>query len=254
MAVRHWLNLEGARAIATEPMKATIRAVESLVQRNAIGAIYGDSGLGKSFAIEYAAALMRRRRGVEPHIVVIGERPNQSDMLVSVLDELTGRANDGKRRHLIRDLTSVLSERPRLLIVDEAQALNKPCFETLRHIHDDPGTGFALAFVGGHGAKQVLYGHPHLRKRVHVWTGFRKLTADEVMRHMPKYHPLYAEIDQDLLLYIDDYYGHGNFRDWADFTVHAVDVCAQHDLPRVTVDVAKAVFALKTGAEERDAA
>jgi len=70
-------------------MKLTIKGVEALVQRNAIGAFHGDSGLGKSFAIAYAAALMTRRRGVVHHTVTLGERPNQTDMLVALLDKLT---------------------------------------------------------------------------------------------------------------------------------------------------------------------
>ncbi len=48
-------------------------------------------------------------------------------------------------------LKRALSERFRLVIIDEAQWLNRECFEYLRHLHDDPDTRFALLFVGGDG-------------------------------------------------------------------------------------------------------
>lgn len=242
----HWLQLNGARILNTPDMQLAIRGVETIVDAKAIGAFHGAAGLGKTFSLRYAGRRMSKRRGIPVTTVTLGEAPNQNDMLIALLDAVTGVPNDGVRRQLARDLTAVLEE-PRLLIVDEAQSMNKRCLETLRHIHDDERTQFSLALVGGNGCWEVLSQYPMLERRVHVRIPFRPLSAESVLKLMPTYHAVYTSVDLELLLHVDELYGHGNLGHWADFTVHAVRECANRDIASINAEVVKAVFAMKGG-------
>ncbi len=40
-----------------------------------------------------------------------------------------------------------------------------------------------------------------------------------------RYHRIYEGVDPALIRFVDDYCGHGNFRNWASFTLTAVDLC-----------------------------
>ncbi len=56
---RHFLDLQGARTIPTEHLLLTRRAVVDLAEAKAMGAVHGDAGLGKTFAVEEAVAGVR---------------------------------------------------------------------------------------------------------------------------------------------------------------------------------------------------
>ncbi len=57
---------------------------------------------------------------------------------------------------LLHALTGAPGWGTRLIVIGEAQNLNRDCFEYLRHVHDDPATRFALLFDGGDGCWEVL--------------------------------------------------------------------------------------------------
>lgn len=243
----HYLNLEGARTINTAWFKMTQRAVSEIVEEFAMGAFHGDAGLGKTFAVRYACAAVSGA-GVECTWVVFPEKPSMRGMVAQALQTITGAVHDGNRYRLIADLGQVLSERPRLLVVDEAQRLNRDCIETLRHLHDDPGTRFALALVGGNDCWSVLSRYPMLRSRIFARVAFEAMTFEQVLAVIPKFHGIYEHADPKLLALIDDHCAHGNFRDWASFTKRAAKLCATQDAPTVTEALAHAAMAMQGGA------
>jgi hypothetical protein len=51
---RNFLDLEGAAAVQNDSLRLVARAVRDLIRRRAIGAVFGDAGLGKSFSTEAA--------------------------------------------------------------------------------------------------------------------------------------------------------------------------------------------------------
>lgn len=59
VAPAHYLNLAGASTLKTEAFALSQRAVKDCVQRNAMGALYGDAGNGKTFAVRNALAESR---------------------------------------------------------------------------------------------------------------------------------------------------------------------------------------------------
>ncbi len=64
---------------------------------------------------------------------------------------------------------------------------------------------------------------------------------------MHGYHPLYSGVPEELIRFVDDYCGHGNFRNWASFTLTAVDLCTDAGRQHLDEQVARNAFALLGG-------
>ena len=86
-----------------------------------------------------------------------------------------------------------------------------------------------------------------LRSRIYRRVVFRPLSSRQVLDMVNHYHPLYQDARMDLVLFIDEYFGHGNFRNWAAFTRSAQDVAHQIGRERIDEAVARNVFALHGG-------
>jgi DNA transposition AAA+ family ATPase len=115
----------------------TGHAVADLINNEAMGAVVGAAGLGKTFAI--AHALESR---TEPVVHLAFEaRPTMRLVADRLLNALTGAPWSGTRFAMTAELLERLSERRRLVVIGEAQNLNRDCFEYLRHLHDDPTQG-----------------------------------------------------------------------------------------------------------------
>jgi hypothetical protein len=98
-----------------------------------------------------------------------------------------------------------------------------------------------------HGTWKVLSREPMLRSRIYRRVSVEPLTPVEVCRLIPTYHPLYAGVDAELLLLIDDHFAHGNLRHWAAFTKTAAELCTAAGTVRVDESVARNAFALHGG-------
>ncbi len=242
MTAEHYLGLQGARTMATTALQLTRRAIGDLVDLQAMGVVYGPAGSGKTFAWQTAVAEF----DVPVCAVQFPSRPSMLRVAQVLLGRLSAKTPKGSRFTLSDELLDLLAERPRLVVIDEAQWLNRDCIEYVRHLHDDPTTKFALLLVGGNGCWDVLSREPMLRSRLFRRVPFAPLTPDGVLRVIPSYHPLYATVDPALLLLIDDVFAHGFFREWATFTHTAQRVCADRQTP-LDEAIARAVFTLHDG-------
>lgn len=170
-------------------------------------------------------------------------------LVTTTLLELLTRVpdRDRDRFYATRLLIEELTRRPRMVVVDEAQRLNRECIECLRHLHDNRATNFGLLLVGGDGCWEVLSREPMLRSRIYRRVTFRPLSSQQVLDLLPSYHRIYQKVDGELLLFIDDNFAHGNFRNWASFTRSALDLL-RHRRHRVLDEaVARNVFGLYGG-------
>lgn len=61
------------------------------------------------------------------------------------------------------------------------------------------------------------------------------------------FHSIYAEAAEEVILFVDDYFGHGNLRNWASFTRSAAQLCREHRRASVDEEIARNVFALHGG-------
>jgi DNA transposition AAA+ family ATPase len=218
--------------------------VRDICAAAAMGAVHGDAGLGKTFAVEEAV-------GDVGEAVVWASFPGRPTMRLvaaTLATLVTGApAPERDRFQLTGMLVEELSYRRRLMVVDEAQRLNRECIEYFRHLHDHPRTSFGLLLVGGDGCWQVLSREPMLRSRIYRRVVFRPLTTRQVLEGIRAFHPIYDGTEDEVILFVDDYFGHGNLRNWASFTRSAADLCAEHGRASVDEEIARNVFALHGG-------
>jgi DNA transposition AAA+ family ATPase len=236
--IRHHLGLRDAEVLATRHLLLTGQALADLLESEAMGAVVGPAGLGKTFAIDHAI-----QSRDEPVIKLTFEaRPTMRLIADRLMHALSGSPGRGTRFAMTDQLMNQLSERRRLIVIGEAQNLNRDCFEYLRHLHDDPATRFALLFDGGDGCWEVLAREPMLRSRIYRRVAFAPLSEHDVIALIPGYHPIYTAADPQLLLFIDDKATNGRLRSWAAFTHTAAKICQSRGRARVDRDVAQSVM------------
>jgi hypothetical protein len=241
----HYQGLAGAATVATDALLDARDLIAEVSQAQAIGAIYGPAGTGKSFAV---AETLTGRAEVDWLRTDFRCRPTLRYVRLE-LGRLLGLPQAGRLGPFEADWTlkRALSERFWLIVIDEAQWLNRECFEYLRHLHDDPDTRFALVFVGGDGCYEVLRREPMLDSRLYAHQRFGPLTPAEVLAVVPGYHRIYAGVDPKVLQLVDDVCAHGNFRAWARFTHHAARLCARTGRARCDEEIARNAFRLLGG-------
>jgi hypothetical protein len=89
----HYLGLQDASVLATRDLLLTGRAVADLIESEAMGAVVGPAGLGKTFAIEHALA------GREEQAITLTFEASPTMRLVAdrLLVALTGAPGSGTR-------------------------------------------------------------------------------------------------------------------------------------------------------------
>ena len=242
---RHFLELSDAATIPTLDFQLTQRSVRDLVGHEAMGAVTGPAGLGKTLSVEYATD---RLEDVQVVWVQFPRKVSMKDGVAGLLDEITGIPHEDTLRRLGRQLRDILRAERRLIVVDEAQHLNSDTIEYIRYLWDDPHTRFAVLFVGGNGCWDVLSREPMLRSRIWRHVEFKPLPQRTVLSFVPKYHAIYAGVSAKSILLINDRFAHGNFRMWAQFTLDAAALCGEFNRATVDEEIIRNVFALHGGA------
>jgi hypothetical protein len=242
----HYLGLAGARVVQTPALLLSRRAIRDMISARALGVLHGPAGSGKTFA----ARLVLDELKLAQASVQFPSRPTMLHVARRLYRELTG-ADPGRanRFDLSEQLIDVLADREWLLVVDEAQWLNRECIEYLRHLHDHARTRFSLLLVGGDGCWRVLSREPMLRSRIYRRVRFAPMSLAMVLEVIPSYHPIYENAPPSLLALIDDFYAHGCFREWASFTHSTLVFCRERAVRTLTEEVARAVLELHAGGE-----
>lgn len=241
---RHFLNLAHAVTVETDYLALTRRAVIDIAERRAFAVVHGVAGLGKTYAVEEALGGLGSEW--EPVWLSFPSRPTMRLVASELYTALTGAHREHDRFRLTRLVKAELSARPRVIVCDEAQNLNRECIEFLRHLGEDETRRSAILLVGGDGCWEVLSREPMLRSRVYRRVSFRPLSPDEAVQAVRRFHPLYDGVPDDLLRFVDAYCGHGNFRNWAAFTLTASGLCVETGRP-LDERVARNAFALLGG-------
>jgi DNA transposition AAA+ family ATPase len=247
---RHFLALEGARLVHTEELRLVRRLVEDSQERLAMAAVTGAAGLGKSFAL---AAALTDAASLPVISLEFPARSSQRYIARRILKQLTGVDESGSAFVLTERAIEELALEERILAVDEAQRLGGHLIEYMRLLHDHPESRFALILTGGDRCWEVLSREPMLRSRIYRRVVFSPWTLERVLEIIPAYHPIYSGAEPELLAFVDDHVGHGNFRNWAAFTLTAAQICTDNGLDVLTEKVARNAFALLSGGAERRA-
>jgi hypothetical protein len=215
----HYMGLPGARAMLTNASAETyanlVTTLKADAGKGAIMCVHGGVGLGKTFAVN------SHLDDLAPHTTLrikVGSAKIQAlrAALYKKLD-LPGEAplNSTRCETMLKE---ALSQTPRVLVVDEAQWLDTRTFEFIRELWDDQDTRLAVVLVGAETCYQKIKNRPALDSRILIWQRYKPLTPTEVLTVIPQYHPLWADVPTDELLWIDDAACHGNFRQWAKIT------------------------------------
>lgn len=240
---RHFLGLPDAGLIETNSLLLVARVIDDCTDAKAMGVVHGVAGVGKTFSLEHHLA---QRPEIETVWVDCVQRPTMRRLAQELMFALTGAKPPGGRTDMLDELVALLSDKPRLVIIDEAQRLNHECIDFFRYLHDRRQTEFALVLAGGNNCWEVLSREPMLRSRVWRRVHIRPMTDRAVMEHIPGYHQIYRKVDAELLLWINERFAHGVLRDWAAFTRTAAALCVEQgqELDRPIVRLA---FALHGG-------
>ncbi|HVE47868.1 MAG TPA: ATP-binding protein [Acidimicrobiales bacterium] len=247
---RHFLDLE-AGVVRSQDYALCQRAVADVVAAGAMGIVHGQAGAGKTFAVEDAVMATGRQAVFLGFATRPTTRGMAEELCARLFDFDPGRAD---QKNLTRLLRSRLDVDPMLVVVDEAQRLNRECFEFLRYLHDPSERGLGgvarrspMLLVGGDQAWGVLASDPMLRSRIYRRVHVRRLRPEQVLAWMPGFHPLYREASAELLSFVDHHCGHGLFRNWAAFTRTVLEVVGGEGL---TKEAAANAFTLLGGAND----
>ncbi|MGO4462616.1 AAA family ATPase [Streptomyces sp. M-16] len=228
-----YVDLPGASIVSTKALLTARENIKDTVAARAMMCIHGDAGFGKTLAVNTCLRELESEDGEEVCRVMFRARPTARAVRYELFDAL-GLHGEPPRHpsEFDRLLKTVLAERPRTFLVDEAQWLNGEAFEYFRYLWDEPATRIAIVFVGGAGAHTVLRREPMLSSRIFIWQRFIRLSRAEVLETVPLFHPVWEDASPADIRYADERAAHGNFRAWAQLTAHVRTGMERMDCPR----------------------
>lgn len=233
--IEHYLGLERAQVVRTADFALALENMRYVHRRRAISLFFGDSGVGKSIAAQAVASQFPDGEGC---VVKLTTRPNPRMWANAILERLTGVWHDETRWQGARTLEHELRERPRSVIVDEAQNLSLECIEWLRWLHEEVPGRLMLLFVGGPQVRARLLRSPQMARRIFQPTAFHALPAESVIATIRAFHPIYRDAPEDLVADIDRRHCHGNFGHWSRLSTTAYEMCMERGLESITSEIA----------------
>jgi hypothetical protein len=215
------LYAPGARLVSTRQVAAVVEAVGHTVAARGIGCVYGDTGLGKTVAVEQALHLLPGR--VPVWRAVVGVRPGLPQVRAALCEALG--LPSGSLTHRAGPADQALAEalaEPGVLFLDDAQRLSPPVLDYLRQLWDAPSCAAALVLCGA-GSERALARAAAMRSRVLTWHQVSRLDTGDVPQTLSLFHPVWEDADPADLAAADEQTARGNFRTWAKITSH---ICA----------------------------
>ncbi|MFD4949956.1 AAA family ATPase [Streptomyces sp. NPDC058409] len=212
------LYAPGARLVSTRQLSGVVEAVGHTVAARGVCCVYGDTGHGKTVAVQQALHMLPARTPVWRAVVAV--KPGLPQLRAALLDALglpagvlTLRAGAADRA-----LAEALGQ-PGVLFLDDVQRLTPPLLDYLRQLWDEPGTVAALVLCGA-GSERAVDRAPALRSRVLTWHQVDRMEKNQVPDTLQLFHPVWDAADPADLAWADASTARGNFRTWAKITSH----------------------------------
>lgn len=247
---QHFDGLVGGETISTRELLRTEEALERAIRKRSIVAIYGRAGLGKTFAIRSVLKKLGSD-DIVPFWVEFDRKPTLREIARTLYIGIFGEEPQGNRARIVDEVIAGLEEIASrsivVLVIDEAQRLNRDCLEQLRRIHEMVPSGFALVVAGGNDCWKVIRSEPMLRSRITRPVHFKAMSESSMLKIMPQFHPIYEGIEPEVLSSINASYAHGNFRNWVSFTSTAADYLDKRRNQSLDLKFARKVTAILNG-------
>jgi len=212
------------------------------VRESDMAGFFGEPGTGKTYALSEFC----RGSAVESVYVTATPSPTRKEIFEEILRGVGVSVADASARELRHRCEEVLSETPRIVVIDECQHLSYVWHQQLRALHDRPDARFALLLAGGANAVRVLKRDQQLASRVSMQVHFAPLGGQELLEVLHAFHPVLANTSDELLVEIDRKDCRGNLRRWHTFTRLSLNLLPQSSTPdRLSRKVVRAVLTLR---------
>ncbi|KPI31945.1 AAA ATPase [Actinobacteria bacterium OV450] len=212
----HFLDTPGVRTLLTPGMLAVGDALAEAYAQGRFACVLGDAGVGKTFAVHTAA----RRLG-ELLPLDFRAHPAPADLRAALHRALglggEAPADAGAADTLIR---RALAERPRIVVVEDADRLSASCFEYVRFLHDDLPQGLCVVLIAQARGERSLRAQRMLATRSAGWLHIPALTRDQIPQAVPALHPLWQGVAPGDLQALDARLADGLLRRWVVLTLH----------------------------------
>ena len=237
-AVRNVTGIHEVRSGALEHVAARMRVAS---RNNSMVAIYGPSGVGKSFATGRGAELCATDPEAPAEIVWVEltVATQGKALLRDLYPQLVGvdPPERSSARQLQEQLARALADTHRVVVLDEAHLVRPPALRILRGLHDNPHTDFALVLVGLDSLMSGL--PPEMETRIQTRMPMSRLADDEIVDVLHSYHDVFHTADPDLLVMLNRTRARGEFRWWAFFLANVTEMMPVLKAKKLTVEIAE---------------
>ncbi|WP_438296352.1 AAA family ATPase [Streptomyces sp. HUAS TT7] len=212
------LYAPGARMVSTLQLGEVTEVLAHTVAARGVLCVYGDTGHGKTVALDQALRQLPRR--VPVHHALVAVKPALPQLRAALLTAFGLPATALTNRTDAADRTLLEAfQAPGVLVIDDVQRIAAPELDYLRLLVDAPTTQTSLVLCGA-GAERTLARAPALASRILTWQHMPRLTASQAPGVLRLFHPLWDAAEDADLLHADETCARGNFRTWAKITSH----------------------------------
>jgi hypothetical protein len=211
--------------------------------------VYGESGLGKTFAVD---AALREFAPDNVHRIAIAERAAPPYVRTRLFEAVAGQEPMPRSAAAVdKLLKKALSEQFHVFVCDNAQWLTAEGYSYWQHLWSDRATTVAVIFIGRDGGLPLLDRTSTLASSVYLWQRYQALSQAQIREVLPAFHPIWAEADPDD---IDFLYrvAHGVFRSWAKLTYQILILMHQQEGKRIDREIIHGVLSHYWGSEHEE--
>jgi type II secretory pathway predicted ATPase ExeA len=209
----HLTGTDGAVTVATADHKRLgVLVAQAHAFRGAFAVTSDVAGVGKSVSARQCA----EATGAAVHTLTLIPGTSAAVANATLLDALGVRVGPSAPVHeTTYDLRELLSDRPRIVIVENAHDLGGELLAHLRVLHQT--SEFTLGMVGHARLYERASAQPELFESVDRWVRFEPIPTNKMVKHLTEYHSLFSTCDPSELDTIDTQYAKGRWRRWASF-------------------------------------
>lgn len=213
----------------TELMRKVHRILNQTFKEKKIAVITSCSGAGKTTAIERYCYI-----NSEAAIIRVTEVFNVKFMLQKMMQSIDAEYDGLSKQQMFESLSSMLSRKPRLFVIDEAERLHVAELETLRDLFDQGNIGLCL--VGLADLRKILqFGHKkkmdlvQIYSRVSYTSVVNILSSKDVRMVFDKFTPKHKVSEKMCSRLSSEYSSRGGLRAIINIAEYAAKYAAKND-------------------------